>query len=275
MNKPIFFCHLPKTGGTTVRLALEKQFAPREIVPDMKMMSQNKGRYSPVADVERALRNRKGSVKLLRGHYHYSIRGWLDDSIGIVVLREPVARTISELKHHIAHGNLTVERLHKVLEAGRLPIPDNMMTRFLGRTLFNGEDTPLNERHRNLLREPIVDADRVLKSAMDAVDTVDVLGVTEALPEFAEDLEHRTGIVLGDGRFNVSRGVSLQLDDKQMATIREHNRLDFELYSYAQKRRRRLWKRIYSMARSVGKGRAQSPRQASKETSMSGGSGLK
>jgi len=234
MQRPIFFCHLPKTAGTSVRRALERRFAAHEIVPSLHAMEQCGGQYPPVRAVERALRAGVGQIRLLRGHYHYSIRRWLADPICIVMLREPVARAISEINHHMVYGGLTARHVADAFDSGRTPIPDNVMTRYLGGTLFDEKGAPLEERHEALLRGSIADRETLLRSAVKALDCVDLLGLSEHVSTFAHVLKRVTGAALGEERFNVSPRVEISLNDRELSVIRENNRLDADLYAYAQ-----------------------------------------
>jgi hypothetical protein len=234
MDQQIFFCHLPKTAGTTLRIALERQFLPEQIVPNAHMMASIGGHYSPIGAVEKILNSRGSEIRLFRGHYHYSAHSWLDDPLTIVVLREPVSRTISEIKHYVSINQITAQDALSALDEGTLPIStDNLMTRYLGGTLFDGSNDPTNRRHHKLLRGPIKDPSKRLDSALLALDTVTILGLTEEFSLLVRDVKRILGINIPEERFNVGRVQAFKVSERGLETIRLANLLDIELYRHA------------------------------------------
>lgn len=231
MSRPIFFCHIPKTAGTTLRLSLEAAFRPFEIIPDRSQMARNRGRYPPIDLVASTIEASRIPIRLVRGHYHYSLHELLDDPIKIVVLREPVARTISLLKHMIAHQGRQQKAIAAALDRGRLPCPDNQMVRFLSGSLMTGGEA-LNKRQTALLRDPIEDSEGRLAEAKKALKGVDILGLTERLGLVQRPLQE-LGITFSGERRNEARIADLGLSEQQLATIRKSNELDISLYAEA------------------------------------------
>ena len=84
---PLFFMHIPKTAGTSMRLFLETQYAERDICLD-------EGWHS-LASVDQLAKK-----SLIRGHFEYNVRQFLPPEFKLLtILRDPVARTLSSLKH--------------------------------------------------------------------------------------------------------------------------------------------------------------------------------
>ena len=227
--RPIFFCHIPKTAGTTLRKALEANFRASEIVPNRNAIHANGGLYPPVEHVYNMVINRRDEVKLLLGHYHYSFHKAINEPIKIIIFRNPFARSISLLKHRIARGGISKERIMNFLDRGKFPGPDNHMTRFIVGSLNLDDPSTLDEQHSRLMKRPLTDHDTVIREAEAVLKTVDLLGVTERFEELREPLA-MCGITLPDRKLNQAEVDDLVLSDRQIDTIRSHNIIDEKIY---------------------------------------------
>ncbi len=226
-TRPIFFLHMPKTAGTSLRLALEARYRPHEILPDQNMIERQGGAYPRDIIVANSLKLQGQSVKLVRGHYHISLAAFMTDPLTMTVLREPVARSISNIKHHGRAGG--IDPYLSALSEGRMPIPDNMMTRFLGGTV----DLLSNTRnHRDFVDGRIEDPGALLDSALLRLESIDCLGIAERMDLLSASLLSH-GIDIEIGRTNVAPPGELALDEVQMETLRRHNELDARLYAAA------------------------------------------
>lgn len=227
MTRPIFFLHIPKAAGTSLRLALEKRHQPHEILPDEHMIRRQGGSYPREIIVANSIRLQGSAVRLVRGHYHFSLSEFMINPLIVTVLRDPVARSISNIRHHARADSLAPYL--NALSQGRLPIPDNMMTRFLGGTV----DLISNTRnHRDFLDDVIPDPTALLDSALQRLERVDCLGIVEQMDLFQARLE-ACDIRIAIGRYNVAPQDELQLDSLQLETIERHNQLDSRLYAAA------------------------------------------
>jgi hypothetical protein len=212
MTRPIFFCHIPKTAGTSVRYALQARFDRRFIVPNDTMIADNGGLYPPLEACRAAI---TPQTRLLQGHYPYSARTLLDDPITIVSLREPVARTISHIKHRIRHEGLAASDAYASLDGGELPalVAENLMTRMLiGRAK----------------REKMVG----YIEAIAMLETVTILGIAERMNAFAKRLGS-IGITLPPDERHNAGDEDFPLTERQLSTLRRHNQLDMLVYDYA------------------------------------------
>jgi hypothetical protein len=233
MNKPIFFCHIPKTAGTSLRFALEEQFHPAEVVPDASMIDMNGGHYSPINVVMNVAENRANSLRLLRGHYSFSLNEILPESISIVVLREPKERCISHLKHLISAGVISEKECLDSLDRGIVPIPDNVQTRYMGGGLDLENVGNIVAEHHKLMTAPILDESLMLDRAVNNIHNVDILGLTQGMEKLVMDIEVMTGLNLNVQSRNVGKSSGPKFNEEQINTIVSANKLDYELYNEA------------------------------------------
>lgn len=122
-TKKFLFIHIMKTGGTSLADIISANFDADErypdacIAPDAGIVRRFEAYlYVPglVADVN-AL---NGKLRMVRGHVPYAVRSLLNDSyVAMTLLREPVERTLSYLKHckryHTEHQGLELEEIYE------------------------------------------------------------------------------------------------------------------------------------------------------------------
>lgn len=219
MDRPIFFCHIPKTAGTALRNALESAFSQNETVPNLKMIEDNGAKYPDLSDAAEAL---SAKTRLFLGHYPFSAKSYLQGAFTVVILREPVARTVSHLKHIVARGNVSVEAVMAALARGELPVHDNLMTRYL-------TAAPTQTPEKLPMRTDMTDYVRSIA----ALESADLLGITERMDIVRHQLD-AVGVSFDDDRrFNEAAIIDLPLDDKHLSTIRRFNQIDMRVYDYA------------------------------------------
>lgn len=210
MQRPIFFCHIPKTAGTVIRLAIDKTFPPETVFPTEQSISENQGQYPETHEAMRQVRENIESVRIFRGHYAFPASRALKNPIVVVLLREPVARAKSHIRHVIRDGQISREEAFAALDAGRLPeiVPANLMAYMLSHS-----DEPC------------------LPEAMRTVSNAEYLGTTEGMGAFLERLKP-LGIDVPNERQNIGED-DIQFTPEQTETIRRHNEMDIELYRAA------------------------------------------
>lgn len=195
------------------------------------MLARNGGRYPPLAVFEETLSAQASQVSLVRGHYPFAAHALLANPITITVLRDPVQRTISALKHWVAHEVIAHDVLMESLDAGVLPPGSNDLVRYLSAGPHEELVAWDERRERGDLQSEPTEAD--LDAALKTLERVDVLGVIEDMPAFATRLKSATGVDLpAMQKVNVS-SVRLALSDGHMEVIRRRNQLDTQLYRRA------------------------------------------
>jgi hypothetical protein len=223
-----FFVHMQKTGGISLYMRVWRYFGGDPVYPALSD-------GHPVATAPQLMtdvllerwRERRDQIQLVMGHFPLCTIDLLDaEFTTLTVLRDPVERTLSYLRHH---RNTTPEDRKRTLEEiyedpirFRLFI-HNHMTKMLSletHEMTDGMMTPI-DFDRNRLRR----AKRALKR-------IDEFGVSEELEEFARRLEQRFHWRLGDPvRLNATEPV--EIPDSFRARIAEDNALDVELFEYA------------------------------------------
>jgi hypothetical protein len=85
-RQPLFFMHIPKTAGMSMRQYLGDQYYARDVCPAVRW---------------HGLLGREDEVKryrLVQGHFRYNLRELLAEGTRmLVLLRDPLRRTVSAL----------------------------------------------------------------------------------------------------------------------------------------------------------------------------------
>lgn len=101
--RPFFFVHVMKTGGTTFAFHVLQQFEDREVYPSETIDRRGPTDFASYVAIER-LRNvpaeRRREVRVYMGHYPYAAIDLIEpEPVVITLLRDPVERTVSALRH--------------------------------------------------------------------------------------------------------------------------------------------------------------------------------
>jgi hypothetical protein len=190
MARPFFFMHVMKTGGTTFRDHIRRNFAPEQIYPGP---SPPDGRWFRTAhmmlDGLRELPpERRGAIGIYMGHFPFMARELITPTpITLTLLRDPVDRTISILKQSKRdverHRDQPLEGIYEDPWTYQTVIR-NHQAKLFAMTL---EDEP--ESLWDVLE---VDAGR-LAIAKENLERVEALGLTERFDEFLETVREQFG----------------------------------------------------------------------------------
>jgi Sulfotransferase family len=229
-----FFVHIQKTGGISLYVRLQRHFGEEAVYP-----APSDGDPADVAPqlftrilLER-WSERRDEIRVVTGHFPLCTTDLLDaDFTVLTVLRDPVERTLSYLRHHRdttpSDSGLSLEEIYEDPARFR-PFIENHMVKMLSLKapeMTNGMMT-------------VIDLDRSrLRKAKKALKRMDAFGLQEELEGFAKRLERLFGWRLGPPvHENVTRPSEVPASFR--SRIAEDNRLDMELYEYAQKLLRR------------------------------------
>ena len=104
LNRQFLFLHVPKTAGTSFRVVLVQQFPPNVVFPTEDMFTE-RGGYIPTPETLGIPQHEFDKYRLVCGHYCYRniVEKFSRPPVLVTMLRDPLARCISECKHIIRH----------------------------------------------------------------------------------------------------------------------------------------------------------------------------
>jgi hypothetical protein len=224
-----FFVHMQKTGGISLYLRMQRQFGGEGVYPDAT--DGDPVAVSPQLMLPVLLERwaaRRDEIRVVTGHFPLCTTELLDANFTtFTVLRDPVERTLSYLRHHRettpADSELPLEEIYEDPGNFRHFIENHMVKMLSLRS----------EELRPSAMMTVVDLDRRrLEKAQDALESMDAFGLQENLEGFARLLESRYGWSLGAlVHENVTGRTDVPASFRQQ--IAEDNSLDMELYEHA------------------------------------------
>jgi hypothetical protein len=224
-----YFLHLQKTAGTALWRRLKQQFPPDAVYPG----PSDGEPPDSVMSVEHLLERwhvRRDDIRIVTGHFPLCTTELLDAPFTtLTVLRDPVERTLSYLRHHREATPADRDRpLEEIYEDPiRFELVHNHMVKML--SLSSAEMT-------NGMLTPVTFGPERLERARRRLDGLDVVGFQEQFDEFCAELSARFGWSLGPPIF-MNRSAPVAIDDALRARIEADNRDDVELYEHARQTR--------------------------------------
>jgi hypothetical protein len=254
---PIFLLHVMKTAGTSVTRALRSRYPDAEIYPAPTSGEATYTEKTQIASLVSIMET--SSVPALVSVH---MPGWVadrasDSHLCVTVLRDPVERTISHLRHIARnHDGSTLDELYDdPIYRALLP---NYQTRVFAATeayyeqreqdiadaftrALNGEPSPpgMPVRHADVEQaasrlaiahtQPLVAGS--LNRAQARLAKYDLVGITEQLDRFADAIEERTGVALdlADRANRAKDGYAVSASLRK--EIEADNTLDLELHA--------------------------------------------
>ncbi len=217
-GKALIFLHIPKTAGTTLNRIIEWQYNPLAIFT----MDPYRIRATPER-LGKLSEGRRRRLRMVRGHLYYGIHELLPQGgTYFTMLREPVARFFSSY-YFIQRRPL--HPMHRKVTTERIGVEDFIR---------------LTPRRQNLqcsliagIRNDGICDDRILDRAKENLaKSFSVVGISE---RFEESLMLMAKTFDWEIPFYENRKVSKtrpQIDPGAVEMIRDHNRLDLELYEF-------------------------------------------
>ena len=217
-REALIFLHIPKTAGTTLNRIIDWQYSPLAIFT----IDPYRVRATPER-LKHLPEQRRRRLRVVRGHMLYGIHNFLPQGATYVtMLRDPVARVLSAYYFVLRRP---LNPLHRKLKRERLSVQDclrlfpdrqNLQCRFIAGT----EDTAIED-------------ERLLEIAKENLTkSFSVVGISE---RFEESLMLMATTFGWEISFYDSCKVSRtrpQMDPATVEMIRDHNRLDLELYEF-------------------------------------------
>ncbi len=226
-DETTIFLHVPKAGGTTLQTIIERHFRPRETFFAGTLVQD------AVRRLRRTDREIRAGIRLAAGHIPYGLH---DDLPGrhsyFTVLREPVDRVVSFFyfvrqngDHYLHDFSSTAGMgLAQFMDSGASVMLDNAQTRLISGVW---DQVPYGELSPDALEL----AKRRLR------DRFDVVGLSERFDETLLMLGRRYGwkhLYYRSQNVTAKRPKVAALDADDRRAVAEHNRLDEQLYQYAQ-----------------------------------------
>jgi hypothetical protein len=251
---PFFFLHVMKTGGTAFVFNLLQNFGPGEVYPADadKRQPGDLLPYVSIAHLVGLSPERRRQIKMYTGHFPFVACELLGVEVRtLTLLRDPVERSLSVLKHFKRHfpryeplslaelyddpflfENFVHDHQTKLFSIGAEDHPETFastLTHEQNRARHQGGPDPAG-------RTTITVDDARLALAKANLARVDLVGVNEQYPEFVERLRARFGWwpdgVDTAARVNAADD-ALTADASLRRRIADDNRYDAELYELA------------------------------------------
>lgn len=228
VERRFFFIHVMKTGGSTFRQHILANFPRHQLYP---MGGGHKDLIRANLDVDYVMslpRDELDRIRVFSGHFPYAFRDMLEfETTALTILRDPVARTISYLKHckryHPHHRELGLDEIYDD------PFYFKCFVKNFQSKLFcigHGD-----EKIHGMIDIEVDDAR--LEVAKDNLAKVDIIGLTENYSAFLADVEDRLGWKCEAGRDRRVSTETWEVSDKVRKRIIADNAADIEFYNHA------------------------------------------
>jgi hypothetical protein len=228
MTDRYFFLHLQKTGGSALKMRLRHHFGERAVYPCPDDGELPDAVIRPAHLIDRVAA-RGEEIRVIAGHFPLATLELLPgDYRTFTLLREPVERTLSFLRHQVRVGNTTTTDLVELYEDPfRYRMLHNHMTKMLA---LNAEKTLSG----GAILADVEMSEELLEVACQRLQSVDVVGIQERHEEFVAELEREFGWDLGP-HLSVNQTKGEPVDAAFRDRIAQDNALDVALYEYALK----------------------------------------
>jgi hypothetical protein len=223
-----FFVHMQKTAGMALRRRLINHFGEVAVYPTRGVDGTDPVELVLSIDhLRERLAARGDQIRVVTGHFPLCTAELIDGRFTtLTLLREPVERTLSYLRHH--RENERADRHRPLEEIYDDPfrfhgLAHNHMTKMLSLTpaeMTAGMLTPVEFNRDHLER------------AKEALAGVDAVGFQEHFEHFCDELAARFGWRLGEPE-TVNTSAPVEVPESLRARIAEDNAFDLELYEFA------------------------------------------
>ena len=241
-----FFAHVQKAAGTSLSVRLKREFRREQIYPDASDADTAPAdgdagprfpRLGPTLLVSRLLERyavRRDEIRIVTGHFPLRTAELLGDEFRtLTLLREPVERTLSSLRH--LQARTPADRDRPLEELYDDPVRYHGLIHNHMVKMFSLSPEEILAGDGVMARVEVFTPAR-LAEAKSRLGGVDVLGLHDQLDEFCDELTERFGWRLGSD-VHANRTEPVEVAASFRARIAADNAADAELYEHA----RTLW----------------------------------
>jgi hypothetical protein len=227
-SQQFFFIHVMKTGGATFRQHVYANFAPGAVYPykpvDRDMHTAN---YD-MAYLLGLPEERHAAIRAYTGHFPFVTTELLSRPLfTFTILRDPVARTVSYLKHckryHTQHQALSLDEIYADDFFFRCFI-ENHQSKIFAMTSGDALQSYM---------DPMVIDDERLEIAESNLAKVDLVGVNERYDAFVDEMRDRFGWRFDDLPNKRVGDEPWEASPSLRARIAEDNAADMRFYEFA------------------------------------------
>lgn len=229
----LFVAHMQKTAGTTLRDRLRASYPEEAIYPNATDGPDARVAVISVQHLRHRWAARGREIRLLTGHFPVRTLEVLDVDepfITLTVLRDPVERTLSFLRHQAARRQRGATEDTPLEEIYDDPFRfEAMIQNHMTRTLSL---TPDEMGPGDGVLTSVPYTRERLQMAVDALESLDLFGLQHRLDDLFSELESRFGLDTGSPlRSNTTE--ETEVDPALIERIRTDNALDVELFEHA------------------------------------------
>lgn len=236
--RSVFFVHVMKTGGTSLKQRITQSFPETAIYPnpvdDENLIQAN----TEIAYLRALSDERRARTKIYAGHFPYIATEMLGEPVRtMTLLRDPVDRVISHLKQ-IRMNKAGWRRFSALADVDDPPLEAIYDDDFLKPLFFVDHQAKmfaatLADNPESYTKMP-VEVDRArLEIAKQHLSEVDCVGILEHYDDFVDEASARFELVADEIPPQRVSSDHRPADVALRERIAEENALDIEFYEYA------------------------------------------
>jgi Sulfotransferase family len=242
-DRRFFFAHVQKAAGTSLVARVKRHFREDEVYPDPSDVAAARAdgpaahlpRLRPTLLVSHLLERyaaRREAIRVVTGHFPVRTTELLGDEFTtITVLREPIERTLSALRHQQARTPADRDRSLEELYDDPIRF-HGLLHNHMVKMLSLSPDE-IRSGDGVMARVETFDRSR-LEDAIARLEAVDVVGLHDGLDAVCAELSQRFGWELGDP-VHANRTAPIDAPASLRERIATDNALDIELYEHARR----------------------------------------
>ena len=230
MSSRLFFVHVMKTGGATFRRRIEANLGEEHVYPNASIDTDMLAANLSVQYLLDLPEERVRTLQAYTGHFPFAVTQMLPGRfLTMTVLRDPVERTISYLKHcrkyQEQHHDMALEAIYEDPWYFPTMMKDHQVKVFA----LAPED-----RAETVAEVIDIDADRAARARAN-LDSIDFLGLHEHYDDFVRDVSEHLGWS-GDAPFSWHVSEAEEISASFRRRIADDMAADLEFYEYARER---------------------------------------